>query len=1201
MRSLALALALAPLAFASASFAARDPQPRLHLFDVSAEPQHIGSAVDAARDVLLRNAAVLHFDKAALQHLVVDGVHDIGRGGVVVRFRHIEAGLLVWHDAVKVLLTSDLAAVAVGGQLHAVDSAAADGFVVAEADAVVGALGAVFGQKFSAADISWNGVDGAGYHRARTSDARLTLRTLRVQPVLAPLGIGIGISRGGGVEPVVAGYVVEVIGSRARGKGVKGENGDRVAWSIVIDAQSGRVLRRVNLTHDAAFSYRVYADPTDKRPFDGPIGDTMPYPLDAPDGHYPTGVAANLVTTDGFNQFSDPWLADGATTSIGNNVIARSDTDTDGVGDLAATVTAPGVFDHESDINLAAEDNDTQKMATATSLFYVVNWLHDWWYDSGFDEAAHNAQTSNLGRGGVEGDPIDAIGQYGAPQVRDNSAMAVPDDGESPEMEMFVWSGRLSSVVTAGAANFEAFVAEFGPRNFAVTAEAVLTDDGVVGEGTVTDGCEALVTNVTGKIAIIDRGICSFSAKVLGADVAGAVGVIIVNNVAGQGAPFLPVDPAVAASNLPVLSLSLEDGATLKAALLAGAVTTTLDRVEDPDRDGALDTSVAAHEWGHYLHLRQVICQSQQCGAQSEGWGDFIALLTLVREGDDLGGAFPVGAFATGAFPDDPAYFGIRRFPYSTDTNKNPLTLRHIADNAELPTNAPIAVFAAEGTNNAEVHAAGEVWSTLMFESMMAMFAKSQEADAALTFEETRRRVSDIVVKGMQLAPEDPTFTEMRDAIIAAAVSFDVETGGDDANTFGDAFARRGAGTCAVSPERYDDTFNAVVEAFDVQGNIAVTAIAVDDDVVSCDDDGILDAGETGTLRLTVQNLSPQPLPPSVVTLSATSTDLTFAAATIDIGALGAYGRSDVTTQVSLAKLAPSFTHDGITARVSSGPTCLADGLSIAPLQNADDVATGLTTDSVEGSVTTFALAGRFAEFIWTVEPSDVGIAGADWGAGNHYWFGGDAPVDSDTALMTPALQVADNEDFILHLRHRYSFEFDADVNYDGAVIEVSTDDGENWADLKDTVDPGYTGLIGDPQGGRPRNNLDFRDGFVQTNPGHPDLERLTVNLGRAFAGQTVLLRFRIGTDGGGGAEGWEIDDIGFDGIDNAPFAGLIENANACEGTGEGEGEGEVIDETDYRLGGGGCTGCQSSSSEVAAGCVVLAVFARRRRRQQPS
>ena len=40
-----------------------------------------------------------------------------------------------------------------------------------------------------------------------------------------------------------------------------------------------------------------------------------------------------------------------------------------------------------------------------TSLFFAANFVHDFFYDLGFDEAAGNFQADNFGRGGVGGDP----------------------------------------------------------------------------------------------------------------------------------------------------------------------------------------------------------------------------------------------------------------------------------------------------------------------------------------------------------------------------------------------------------------------------------------------------------------------------------------------------------------------------------------------------------------------------------------------------------------------------------------------------------------------------------------------------------------------------------------------------------------------------------------------------------------------------
>lgn len=72
--------------------------------------------------------------------------------------------------------------------------------------------------------------------------------------------------------------------------------------------------------------------------------------------------------------------------------------------------------------------------------------------------------------------------------------------------------------------------ATFGPQfDFTLTGEVVeITDiDGL------TTGCVAIdngATDVTGKIAMIDRGACAFTAKVLNAQTAGAIGVLICDN-----------------------------------------------------------------------------------------------------------------------------------------------------------------------------------------------------------------------------------------------------------------------------------------------------------------------------------------------------------------------------------------------------------------------------------------------------------------------------------------------------------------------------------------------------------------------------------------------------------------------------------------------------------------------------------------------
>jgi hypothetical protein len=97
------------------------------------------------------------------------------------------------------------------------------------------------------------------------------------------------------------------------------------------------------------------------------------------------------------------------------------------------------------------------------------------------------------------------------------------------------------------------------------------------GAGTPGDGCEMPFVNaaaIAGKVAVVDRSAtCTMAQQAANAEAAGAIGVIIVNNVAGPEPPLRGAAPVV---GIPVASLSLTDGAALKGALEVGAVQVTL-------------------------------------------------------------------------------------------------------------------------------------------------------------------------------------------------------------------------------------------------------------------------------------------------------------------------------------------------------------------------------------------------------------------------------------------------------------------------------------------------------------------------------------------------------------------------------------------------------------------------------------------------
>lgn len=113
------------------------------------------------------------------------------------------------------------------------------------------------------------------------------------------------------------------------------------------------------------------------------------------------------------------------------------------------------------------------------------------------------------------------------------------------------------------------------------TADAVLVDDGTA---PTSDGCTDPVNGaaISGKIALIDRGTCQFSDKALRAQNAGAIGVVIMNNAAGAGAPGMLAGDFGAQVTIPVVMISFEDGQAIKAVLATEAVNMTIGNVVFP-------------------------------------------------------------------------------------------------------------------------------------------------------------------------------------------------------------------------------------------------------------------------------------------------------------------------------------------------------------------------------------------------------------------------------------------------------------------------------------------------------------------------------------------------------------------------------------------------------------------------------------------
>src|SRR5438094_1026861 len=131
--------------------------------------------------------------------------------------------------------------------------------------------------------------------------------------------------------------------------------------------------------------------------------------------------------------------------------------------------------------------------------------------------------------------------------------------------------GRAPKVITVGASTNQHFVGQpfTYPSGGGTTVGAAAGEfDALPAQSfnlfdTASDGCSGVDPGASGKLAIIDRGACFFSQKVANAKAAGAVAVLIINNVAGD--PIAMAKTAGFDDNIPAVMIGLNEGAALRA------------------------------------------------------------------------------------------------------------------------------------------------------------------------------------------------------------------------------------------------------------------------------------------------------------------------------------------------------------------------------------------------------------------------------------------------------------------------------------------------------------------------------------------------------------------------------------------------------------------------------------------------------------
>jgi hypothetical protein len=1089
-----------------------------------------------AAEFYLKKLTGVNKSNKSLEKSVLSSFHDLGRGAKVAKYKQEVAGVEVFNREYNIMMDRDFNLVASSGYFISNNASKS-------ARSVIKNVENTFGNSVNSINAVYSAMGGDNEKLSLISKGsndkyeKFTATNTSTDKVL------LGEPRAKKVffehknKLVAAHYVEMEVGEL--------DSNDSEYYGYVVSVQTGEVLFKKNLTsHAADFNYRIYAD-ADGKPWDSPHGDVMPAPAGSDVEAYLTAdyLDAPLVTlSHGSISKMDAWLADDATSTSGNNVTAYVDAVApQGFtnGDYMAETTSANTFDYKYD-DSEAEYSVNNRKAAIVNLFYMNNYLHDDYYDHGFDEASGNAQALNYGRGGVEGDALNV-------EVQDNSGfnnanMSTPADGYSPRMQMYLWeTTQAENGVDYGiTATSHASVgllsnvqlSNFGADVFDISGDLVRIEDGVA---PIRDGCEDAVngSDLSGKIAIIDRGACNFTLKVKIAQDNGAIAVLVANNKDGDDpAPMGGDDETV---TIPNMGISQNEGAAIYA-LLDANETVSIDMFKNDltrlFKDSSWDNAIVAHEWGHYISNRLVGngsgLSSNQANSMGEGFGDFHALLFGSEVDDNLvsGNENYAGGYGDTTYV---ASFvsGIRQYPYSTDMEINPSTF-------------------ADVEADPEVHGSGSVYAAMLWDSFIAMVNDDRH-----TFAEAKSLMKDYLVASYKMMPMAPTFTEGRDALLAAAFANDE----DDYKLILGAFARRGMGLGAISPARFSTDHTGVVESYDTDlDTFSVTAHKIDANYQGltsgyCSNDNILDKGETGTVSFTIQNGSNGDLTDLSGTVVVESDhDVTFANdGAIVLGDLAMFA-SATSTPIEFTlneanagdelvlKFVPDLEND-----------VKASEYMLSITTNVDFVSRELVGTSQYEDFNTLSRLHDFTENVLDGGEMATGTWRLDqWDAADGMIASGANGFTSDVAYQTRPMSVGFDGDYTLSFWHLYNLE----EGYDGAVVEVRINGGD-WADVTavggEFLGDGYT----DTGLEETEAAIANRDMFSGSNNGAE-----TISFGETLNGNQVEFRFRVATDSAfvpgpddyGFSAGWYIDDLTITNIQSSIFSDVVAGDSfACD------------------------------------------------------
>ncbi|NRB50100.1 MAG: DUF11 domain-containing protein [Saprospiraceae bacterium] len=889
-------------------------------------------------------------------------------------------------------------------------------------------------------------------------------------------------------------------------------------WDILVSAQDGKILHQRDRVHRSKIPgsqidkqvascrdeepapFRTVTQALEEKnafpPLAGETYNVFPIPLANPlQGARQLVISPADPTASPFGWHDTDGQA-GAEYTItrGNNVYAYHDRNGN---DVPSGDEPDGGSSLQFDFPLdLSQEPDTYTDAAVTQLFYINNFMHDFAYAYGFDEAAGNFQQNNYGNGGMDGDALRAHAQdFGADPYREpadpsddqvnNANFFTPLDGFSPVMQMYLFDRQGNDLFTVldpepirGA--FETGIATFGPSITATPIEGRVVN-AVDNSNSPSLLCSAVSNSeeVNGNIAMIDRGECFFKEKTINAQQAGAIAVIICNFedvIIDMGGPASIDEPVI-----PTLMLKNTDCQTIRNFIAQGVDV----KLQQPDISGPtfvdsdFDTEVIVHEYGHGISNRLTGGANSNClnndEQMGEGWSDFFSLVTTVKPGEDGTEPKHVGSYV---WTRTASGTGVRRLPYSFDMSVNNQTFADIIGTGGRVFNpAP-----GQPGQRGGPHSLGEIWTGVLWDLYWAMVEEYDFDEDMINGTGGNNMAIQLVMDGMKLQACNPGFLDGRDAILMAD---QMTYGGVNQCLIWEVFARRGMGFGADQGSINDR--NDLVESFQTNPTCIPTV------KIAKAATPLINPGDEINYTIEVYNHKPEAISGVVVndilpdgttyvTGSATGTDnvdLSGNQITFEIGEMAA-GDTVV------------LTYDVFTAAELKSTQQFFDDV-----ESADTEVTWIF-DFLDGTT------------IWEVNDNEEAFSG------QRSWSIANTNTDNDQILFLASPFRIEGTQPALRFYHRY----DTETGFDGGFVEVSTDGGSSWESV--AQEKYFRG--GDL---RPLNYSTFAIPGIEAFSGTTDGEFVPAYIDLSdYIGQDIQVRFRFGSDDVESRDGWYIDDI---------------------------------------------------------------------------